>query len=216
MRKCKLAVLALVLALLLPTAAALSEEEMVEATIQQYFAITEQEDIDALLDIMVVPGEEEDSREIVEALWNLFDSKDIELSSFATEITSDGSTASSVFYLEGILVDEETGDEYPIGNDYIAVLQKVNGQWKLEAAMPLDEFVKHTRDAFLVAQGASDLAEEEYQKQKAAGGSGDVNGTGGGGTAGDGIDIIFLIFIAVAVIAFFAWKKFKGKGINKG
>jgi len=201
-------ILGLMLALILQSAFAVTEEETVEATIEQYFAITEQEDIDSLLDIMVVPSKEEDSRIIVEALWSLFDSKDIKLSNFATEITSDQSTASSVFYLEGILIDEETGDEYPLGNDYIAVLQKVNGQWKVEVAMPLDEFVEYTKETLLVAETASDLAEEEYQKAKKQGGNG--TGNGNGNSDDDlGIDVVFLGFIAAVAIGFFAWKKFK-------
>ncbi len=206
------AMLALI-ALTLPTAMALTEEEAVEATIEKYFAAAEQEDMQAYLDVMVITGSREEAEEFVEIIWGLFDTRGTMLSNFETEITEDGLEASSVFDLESTLVDAETGDEYPIGNPYIAILQKIEGEWKIELSMPLDDFVESMKDAFMIADTASNLAEEEYQQQKATGGG----GNGGNGDNGDivemdfgGIILLFIVF-AVCGAAFFAWNKFKGK-----
>ncbi|MBN2367589.1 hypothetical protein JXC34_01110 [Candidatus Woesearchaeota archaeon] len=152
--------------------------EIVEATIQDYFDITEREDMASYLDIMIIPQEASETELFTQRLWDLYDTKDIIISEYQTTITEDGLRAASTFQLEGTLVQQETGDSYQIATEYIAVLRQVDNKWKIEYVMPLDKFsqvmgdisnARQELDTIYSAQVQNKMDEKDKNKFPATG-----------------------------------------------
>ncbi len=175
--------------------------------VQQYYEADKNEDIDAIMALTdfshVDTGDldqfKADMRTSLEALAELFDTKSYTLSD--EDVNINGNDA-FVFYHQNSVLEDLDGQTAEVDLDFVAVMQNVNGDWKITYTQPKDTFEQNVALRELIVSSGEDI--ENYDVGDAADAGSDTP-TPSSGEGGDIMIyiVIFIVFILAGAGYFF-------------
>lgn len=137
-----------------------------QEALDSYYTAFMQEDIDAFMDSACTSNrtnsQVSDTRELLSGLWQHYDTDAYAISGL--ECIEEGEDALCEYKLHAEISGAETLS-YDL--DYIALLHKVNGQWKVCFAMPLDEYLetREEQEKLAIVDAMLDDEHELYFKE---------------------------------------------------
>ncbi|MBD3390036.1 hypothetical protein GF415_03740 [Candidatus Micrarchaeota archaeon] len=135
----------------------------VEDAVAGYYAANKNEDIEEFMEYVDTSGREQTEidyeQEMVLAIWEAYDTEEYYIEGLEYSTDASGEYAMAGYLLNATISGAENFN-YEL--DYVMLLHKVGGNWKVKYVMPYEEYVNMSEQARGIA-AIDYLAEEEHR-----------------------------------------------------